>query len=150
MFLLYIYYFYIKVFLYKKILYNIEIWDTSRKLEYIPILNIFIKRAQIVFILFNYNNRKTFDLSKSLLDKKIDEQQVFALIAAKYDLKFTTKKEDNIVDEEEVLELANKKNALYAHLSLLENYANCVNELLKKSFDVYIKRKLKIKNANKT
>ena len=116
-----------KVLLYKKILYNIEIWDTIGKLENIPILNVFIKRTQIVFIFFNYNDRRTFDLAKPLLDKRIDEQQVFVLIGAKYDLKITTEKEDNIVDEEEVLELANEKNALSAHLSLFENCANGVN-----------------------
>ena len=40
-----------------------------------------------------------------------------------------------------MLELAKEKNALCAHLSLLEKYSNGVIELVKKSLDEYIKKR---------
>ena len=49
----------------------------------------------------------------------------YILIGAKYDLKINTNK-DNIVHEEEALELAKEKNALFAHLSILYKYSNGV------------------------
>ena len=119
-----------KLLLYKKILFNIEIWDTSGQLKFLSISKLFMKKAQIIFILFNYNDRRTFNSAKLLLDERKNEQQLFVLVGAKYDLKITTKKEDDVVHEEEVLELANEKNALCAHLSLLEKYSNGVNELI--------------------
>ena len=55
---------------------------------------------------------------------------IFVLIGAKYDLKINTDKRDNIVYEEEVLEFAKEKNALFAHLSLKGKYSNGINELI--------------------
>ena len=63
-------------------------------------------------------------LQNHYLIKKINEKQIFVLIGAKYDLKINTDKRDNIVYEEEVLEFAKEKNALFAHLSLKEKYSN--------------------------
>ena len=62
------------------------------------------------------------------------------LIGAKYDLKIKEDKKDDIVTEEEALEYVKEKNALYAHLSLLEKYSNGVIEIVKKFFDEYINR----------
>ena len=100
-----------------------------------------MENTHIFFILFNYNDRTTFDFAKTLFNERKNEQQVFVLIGAKYDLTINTDKKDNIVHEEEVLELADEKNALCAHLSFLEKYANGVIELVKKSLDKYIKKR---------
>ena len=100
-----------------------------------------MKNAHIFLIFFNYNDRNTFEYAKTLFDNRENEKQVFVLIGAKYDLKIEKDKMDNIVNEEEVLEYAKEKNALYAHLSLLQKYSNGVIELVKKSFDEYINRK---------
>ena len=129
----------IKVLLYKKNLYEIVLWDTTER--FFQIAKSLMQGAHILFILFNYNDRRTFDFAKTLFNERKNEQQVFVLVGAKYDLKITTKKEDDVVHEEEVLELANEKNALCVHLSLLEKYSNGVIELLKKSLDEYIKKR---------
>ena len=128
-----------KLFLYKKKLYKLEFWETSSQLQYSALVEAFLKSVHIIFVLFNYNERSSFEQAKSLLNINRNERQVFILIGAKYDLKINTNK-DNIVHEEEALELAKEKNALFAHLSILYKYSNGVNELFKKALDEYIKR----------
>ena len=130
-----------KVFLYKKNLYKLQIWDTAGETRFQPITNAYMKNVNILLALFNYNDRKTFDYAKSLFSKIENERSVFVLIGAKYDLKINTDKRDNIVDEEEVLKFSKEKNVLCAHLSLLEKNSNGVIELAKKVFDEYIIRK---------
>ena len=129
-----------KVLLNKNI-YKLAIWDTAGREREFQIAKPNIKTVHILFILFNYNDRRTFDFAKTLFNERKNEQQVFVLVGAKYDLKINTDKKDNIVHEEEVLELATEKNALCAHLSFLEKYSNGVNELLKKSLVEYIKKR---------
>ena len=129
----------IKVLLYKKNLYEIVLWDTTER--FFQIAKSLMQGAHILFILFNYNDRRTFDFAKTLLNERENEQQVFVLVGAKYDLKINTDKKGNYVHEEEVLELADEKNTLCAHLSTLKKYSNGVNLLLKKSFDEYIKKR---------
>ena len=131
----------LKVLLYKNNLYNMEIWDTAGQERFFQISKSFIQGAHILFVLFNYNDRRTFDFAKTLFNERKNEQQVFVLVGAKYDLTINTNKKDNIVHEEEVLELATEKNALCAHLSFLEKYSNGFNELLKKSLVEYIKKR---------
>ena len=130
-----------KILFYKKNLYEIVLWDTTGKQRFFSVVKSLIIRAHILFILFNYNDRRTFDFAKTLLNERENEQQVFVLVGAKYDLKINADKKDNIIHEEEVLKLADEKKALFAHLSNLEKYSDGVNELLKKSIDEYIKRK---------
>ncbi len=50
---------------------------------------------------------------------------------------------DNIIDDEEVLEFAEKNKLIYSHISILEKYSQGVNELFKKVLNEY----LKIKNV---
>ena len=130
-----------KILLYKKNIYSIKIFDTSGQIRFQTISKLYMKNAHIFLIFFNYNDRNTFEYAKTLFDNRENEKQVFVLIGAKYDLKIEKDKMDNIVNEEEVLEYAKEKNALYAHLSLLQKYSNGVIELVKKSFDEYINRK---------
>ena len=129
-----------KILFYKKNLYEIVLWDTTGKPRFFSVVKSLIIRAHILFILFNYNDRRTFDFAKNLLNERQNEQQVFVLVGAKYDLTINKDNKDNVVYEEEVLELAKEKNALCAHLSFLEKYSNGVIELLKKSLDEYIKK----------
>ncbi len=129
-----------KVLLYKENIYNLEIWDTSGASRYYEITKTYMKKSHIFFVFFNYNERRSFDFAKSIFDNRENEKQIFVLIGAKYDLKINKDTKDNIVHDEEVLEFAKEKNALCAHLSLLEKYSNGVNELFKKVFDEYIIR----------
>ena len=131
----------IKVFLYKNNPYKIEMWDLSGLEAFFSMAKRYMEKAHIFFILFNYNDRRTFDYAKTLLNERKNEQQVFVLVGAKYDLKINKDKKGNYVHEEEVLELADEKNTLCAHLSTLKKYSNGVNLLLKKSFDEYIKKR---------
>ena len=120
----------IKVLLYKKNLYEIVLWDTTGQERFFQIAKSLMQGAHILFILFNYNDRRTFDYAKTLLNERENEQQVFVLVGAKYDLKINTDKKGNYVHEEEVLELADEKNTLCAHLSTLKKYSNGVNLLI--------------------
>ena len=129
-----------KLFLYKKKIYKLEFWETSSQLLYSALVEAFLKTVHINFIFFNYNERSSFDQAKSLLNTRKTEKQVYILIGSKYDIKINTNKKNNIVHEEEALELAKEKNALFAHLSLLNKYSNGVNELFRKALDEYIKR----------
>ena len=130
-----------KVLLYKNNIYNIALWDSAGQPRFSITSKSFMKGTHIFFIFFNYNDRRSFDYAKTLFNERENEQQVFVLIGAKYDLTINTDKKDNIVHEEEVLELATEKNVLCAHISLLEKYSNGVIELVKKSLDEYIKKR---------
>ena len=127
--------------LYRKKIYKLQIWDTSGQDRFQTITKCYFRGTNIFLVFFNYNDRSSFDFAKTIFDNKKDEKQVFVLIGTKYDLKINKDKEDNIINEEEVLEYAKEKNALYAHLSLLEKYSNGVIEIVKKAFNEYIKRK---------
>ena len=102
----------IKVLLYKNNIYNIAIYDTSGQPRFFSITKSVMENAHIFFILFNYNDRTTFDFAKTLFNERKNEQQVFVLIGAKYDLTINTDKKDNIVHEEEVLEIADEKTII--------------------------------------
>ena len=68
-------------------------------------------------------------MAKSFLDERKTEQQVFILVGTKYELKSISNKKANIVNEEEALEVAKEKNALFAHLSIFDKYSSGVNKL---------------------
>ena len=130
-----------KIILYKGNLYNFDLNDCGGQIGFLSLEKIIMKDTQIFFIFFDYNDRRSLDFAKTILNERKNEQQVFVLVGAKYDLKINADKKDNIIHEEEVLELADEKKALFVHLSNLEKYSDGVNELLKKSINEYIKRR---------
>ena len=130
-----------KLFIYKKKLYTLDVWDTSGEQKYLALVKAIIRNISIAFVFFNYNDKRTFELAKSFLDERKTEQQVFILVGTKYELKSNSNKKANIVNEEEALEVAKEKNALFAHLSIFDKYSSGVNELIKKALEEYIKRR---------
>ena len=118
-----------KIILYKGNLYTFDLNDCGGQIRFLSLERVIMKDTQIFFIFFDYNDRRSLDFAKTILNERKNEQQVFVLVGAKYDLIINTDNKDNIVHEEEVLELAKEKNALCVHLSLLEKYSNGVIEL---------------------
>ena len=108
-------------YLQKKIIFNntifsICIWDTAGKEKYTALSKIFFMDADIIFIFFNNNDRKSFERAKvyfELVKNKFEniENIIIFLIANKYDL--TKGSEENIVTDEEVFEFVDKNNSYY-------------------------------------
>ena len=48
--------------------YIIELWDTSGQVRYEPLLKAFITDADIMFILYDYNNKNSFERAKELVN----------------------------------------------------------------------------------
>ena len=130
-----------KLFIYKKKVYTLDVWDSNGEQLYLALIKAFIRTVPIVFVFFNYNDKRTFELARSMLDERKSEQQIFILVGTKYELKSNSNKKANIVNEEEALEVAKEKNALFAHLSIFDKYSSGVNELIKKALEEYIKRR---------
>ena len=61
---------YKKVFLYKKYLFHLIVSDVGGEYKMPILAQTCKKNNHIFFVLFNYNNRRTFDFAKSLFDKK--------------------------------------------------------------------------------
>ena len=133
--------------IYNNIVFKIGIWDTSGQEKYRSLLSIFIKDSDIIFIFYNCNNKNSFERAKFLLElaKKRNNIKdcIYALIGNKYDLNLSFNEKNNIIDDEEVLEFAEKNKLIYSHISILEKYSQGVNELFKKVLNEY----LKIKNV---
>ena len=127
--------------------YNLEIWDTSGQERYSPLNRIFFRDADMIFIFYNFYERKTFERVKFMIeDVKLGCDNInciCALIGNKYDLNIDTKEYNNLVFDEEVLEFANKNNIIYTHISTMEKHSNGINGLLKKTLDKYIEINMK-------
>ena len=133
--------------IYNNIVFKIGIWDASGQEKYTSLLPIFIKDSDIIFIFYNCNNKNSFERAKFLLElaKKRNNIKdcIYALVGNKYDLNLSFNEKNNIIDDEEVLEFAEKNKLIYSHISILEKYSQGVNELFKNFLNEY----LKIKNV---
>ena len=133
-----------KNIIYKNKAYKLEIWDTAGREKYTSLTKIFYRDANMIFIFFNYNNKKTFERAKFLLDnvknQNIVDNHVCILVGNKYNLNKSSVETDNIIHEEEILKYAEENNLIFAHLSISEKYSNGVIELFKKSIDEYMKK----------
>ena len=124
-----------KDYKYNNKLYTIELWDTAGQQRFTAILQIYIQNGDIIFTFFDYNNKKSFERAKELLNlaKNCTKKKnaIYILIGNKYHLNknsiFTS---DNIVNEDEILEYVDENNLIYAHLSILETYSTGVNFFL--------------------
>ena len=134
-----------KKFIFNNKPYTIELWDTGGQSKYIALLKFFFKDADIIFIFFDYNNKKSFEKAKELVNYSKEDCEnnnvVLALIGNKFNLDIYSIDIDNIVHEEEILEYVDKENLIFAHLSVLETYSTGINELFKKSLKEYVKKK---------
>ena len=133
-----------KKLLFKKNIFSLDIWDFSGRNIYERIGKFFYSNAQIIFMFYEQKNRETFETAKRRL-KSVKENCLYdvilVLIANKYDLNLYSKKNDDIITDEEALEFADENNILYSHLSILEKYSNGINELFEKVIKEYIKVK---------
>ena len=132
---------------YENIEYTLDVWDTSGEQKYRALTKFFIRDAHILLIFFNYNDRRSFEDAKQLVQfgkvESDNNKVACVLVGSKYDLELEQKTMD-IVNEEEVLDFVGIYNIPYAHISIKEKYSNGVNELLNKAFKEYVKT---IKNS---
>ena len=137
-----------KSIIYNNNLYNIDIWDTSGQEKYESLTKFFFRNASIVFIFFNYNNKKSFTKAKYLLNsvKEYTDMSdvIYVLIGNKYHEEINPDDDNEMVNEEEVLEFIEQNNLIFGHLSISEKYSNGVNELFKKVVREYSKKISKI------
>ena len=135
-------------FIFNNNLYNFDIWDTSGQEKYESLTKFFFRNASIVFIFFNYNNKKSFTKAKYLLNsvKEYTDMSdvIYVLIGNKYHEEINPDDDNEMVNEEEVLEFIEQNNLIFGHLSISEKYSNGVNELFKKVAREYSKKIRKI------
>ena len=126
-------------------LYTIGFWDTAGQDRFTALLQLYVKNGDIIFIFFDYNNKKSFEKAKELLSlvkNCINKNNVvYALIGNKYHLDIDTIETDNIVYEDEILEYVDENNLIFTHLSILKTYSTGINELFKKTLYEYEKMK---------
>ena len=134
-----------RILLFNDKLYEIELWDTAGQEKYTSLVNFFFKDADIIYIFFDYNNKKSFERAKffvNLVKEYCKNKNVVnVLVGNKYHLDINSIERDNVVHEDEILEYVDKNNLIFAHLSILEIYSTGFNEILKKSLKEYIKMK---------
>ena len=127
--------------------YQLNLWDTSGQEKYESLTKFFYSDADIILLFFSYNNEESFKKAKYLLklvkDFSIKSNVIIALIGNKYQEKNCSDEHNIKVSEEEVLEFAQKKNLIYGHLSILENYSNGIIELVYKIMREYTKKSKK-------
>ena len=132
-----------KKYNYNNVDYELALWDTAGAEKYRSLTKFFIRESDIILIFFNYNNKRSFEGAKQLVELgKVESQNdkvVRVLVGNKYDLKLEPKTMD-IVNEEDALDIAEVNNILFAHISIKEKYSNGINELLKKAFKEYVKK----------
>ena len=137
-----------KSIIYNNNLYNFDIWDTSGQEKYESLNKFFFRNASIVFIFFNYNNKKSFTKAKYLLNSVKENTDmsdvIYVLIGNKYHEEINPDDDNEMVNEEEVLEFIEQNNLIFGHLSISEKYSNGVNELFKKVAREYSKKIRKI------
>lgn len=105
---------------------HLNVWDIAGKSLYYPLLSAFLRKSDIIIIVFDISQRSSFD---SLIDFKeyLSEKKdaMFILVGNKCDL-------DREVSKEEIYEMASKYNLNYFEISAktnsgideLFNYAN--------------------------
>ena len=134
-----------KQIIYKNNKFKFEIWDTTGQERYIPLIRVFIKKADMVFIFYDSSEKKTFERAKYFFDLAKDSNSnincIYILIGNKYEISLDSKIKDNYIPEEEVFKFISENNMPLVHISIAEKYSNGINELLKKALDKYIQLK---------
>ena len=97
--------------------FRFELWDTAGRERYRPLSQIFFKDADVIILIYDITNRKSFQEIKDYWIPTVkkyhkeDKDYILAIVANKYE---STKKE---VDEEEALKLAEESNAIFCNVS---------------------------------
>ena len=125
--------------------YNIHIWDTAGQERFRSLSKIFIKDSQIVILVYDITNQKSFDelpfwvnYAKSLLGENV----IIGVVGNKIDLfdKIEENEEENqIVDKKNAQNYSNEINALFREVSAKENaigFQEYINELV----DLYLSK----------
>ena len=137
-----------KCIIYNNNYYNLNIWDTSGEEKYKSLIKYFYRDADVILLFFSYNDNKSFQEAKNLLESikefSTKSDVIIALIGNKYLEKNYSKENNNILNEEEVLEFVTDNNLIYGHLSILEKYSNGFNELANKIIKEYVNKTKKI------
>ena len=126
--------------------YNIHIWDTAGQERFRSLSKIFIKDSQIVILVYDITNQKSFDelpfwvnYAKSLLGENV----IIGVVGNKIDLfdKIEENEEENqIVDKKNAQNYSNEINALFREVSAKENaigFQEYINELV----DLYLSKR---------
>ncbi len=137
-----------KCIIYNNNYYNLNIWDTSGEEKYKSLIKYFYRDADVILLFFSYNDNKSFQEAKNLLESikefSTKSDVIIALIGNKYLEKNYSKENNNILNEEEVLEFVTDNNLIYGHLSILEKYSNGIIELANKIIKEYVNKTKKI------
>ena len=127
--------------------YNIHIWDTAGQERFRSLSKIFIKDSQIVILVYDITNQKSFDelpfwvnYAKGLLGENV----IIGVVGNKIDLfdkiEGENDEENQIVDKEKAQKYSNEIKALFREVSAKENakgFQEYINELI----DLYLSKR---------
>ena len=110
---------------------KLYMWDSSGNEIYKDLLHNLYKNAEAFLIIYDYNDRYSFERAKFYFhDVEMKQKDIlYFLIRIRYELK--NKENKDFVSDEEALEFANEKNAYFCHISVFEKYETGIYELFK-------------------
>ena len=118
--------------------FNLDFWDVSGQEKYYPLIQIYIKDANIIFIFYNSYDISSFEMAKRLVKQckeSINKKVFYVLVRSRYDECLEINDNKNIVSDEEALEYADLNNLYFMHYSNFDKSETGFNELMK----IYIK-----------
>ena len=116
--------------------YQVNFWDTCGMEKFKPLTKIFIKNSQIIILVFDITNRKSFDELEywiNTVKETLSNDCVIGIIGNKIDLF-----EYEQVSEEEAKSFAKSKGYYYTRLSAKE-YPKDINNFIDLLIDEYFK-----------
>ena len=110
---------------------KVQIWDCSGDEVYKDLIRQFYKNTKAFLILYDYNDRNSFEKAKFYIhDVEMNQKdKLYFLIRIRYELK--SKENNDFVSDEEALEFAYEKDAYFFHISIFEKYETGIYELFK-------------------
>ena len=105
---------------------------------------IFLIDAKVVLLFYESMNRQSFEKVKEfyhsyLCDKFKTNNVIYFIVRAKYDLNNKLNDNSEIINDEEVLEFANKYNMFFTHMSSTEKYETGIDNLFDQILSELIK-----------
>ncbi len=121
--------------------YKLSIWDTTGQEQYRSVTKLFIQGANIIILVYSIDQKSSLT-SLSYWHKTITDicgdKVVFAIVANKYDL-FDSIKKDMIVEDEEGEKYASEINGIFKTVSAKSDKKG-IDSLFDMALDEYIKR----------
>ena len=130
-----------KKFFYNNQKFTFNLWDTIGQEKYRALTKMFFKDSNIVILVYDITNRKSFENLDFWLDQvknEIGEDFILAIVGNKSDLYY-----EEEISEEKGKEYAEKKNAHFKLCSAKDNPANFI-EFLDKLCEEYIIKAKKV------